>query len=176
MAFSPLFTVTQPLGSPSEITLTNSSTGSDVAITQLRVYFQKWDGSFLVEDGTTTDYEPWALADTSATFDVLPASEALKITVQWLDVSNNVLYDKVGYYGLTEDAEEFDYGLTQNVAANPLLINDNNFWRNKLKLRILIESGNNAITNVSDIYSAQQCYDMATEIQTNAEYLFNINS
>lgn len=176
MPFVPLFTVAQPLGSPSEITLTDSSTGSDGAITQRRVYFQKWNGEYLVEEGTSTEYEAWALADTSDTFDVLPASEALKITVQWLDVSNAVLYDKVGYYGLTEDAEEFDYGLTQNVASNPLLINDNNFWRNKLKLRILIESGNNAITNVSDIYSAQQCYDMATEIQGDAQYLFNINS
>lgn len=175
MPLVPLFTVTQPLGSPSEITLTDSSTGSNVAITQRRVYFQKWDGSFLVEDGTTTDYEAWALADTSATFDVLPASEALKVTVQWLDVSNAVLYDKIGYYGLTEDAEEFDYGLTQNVASNNQLINDNNFWRNKLKLRILIVSGNNAITNVSDIYSAQQCYDMATALQTDSEYTFNIN-
>lgn len=175
MPLVPLFNVSQTIGSPSEITLTDVSTGSDGSITQRRAYFQKWNGDFLVEDGTTTDYEPWALIDTSATFDLLPASEALKITVEWLDVSNAVVESKVVFYGLTEDAEDFDYGLTQNVASNNQLMNDNNFWRNKLKLRILIESGNNAITSVSDIYSAQQCYDMATELQSNSQYAFNIN-
>jgi len=100
----------------------------------------------------------------------------VRIVVEWLDVTNVVLYDKVGYYGLVQFNEEFDYGLTQNVAANPLLINDNSFWMNKLKLRVLIESGNNAIENVSDIYSAQQCYNMATDLRSSKQYLFNINS
>jgi hypothetical protein len=176
MSFSPLFSVTQPLGSPSEVTLTDSSTGSDNAITGRRVYLQRWDGTFLVVAGTSTQYNVWPKSTNPITFDLLPADEAVTIIVQWVDNSGNVLYDKVNYTGLTEFNEEFDYGLTQNVASNPLLINDNNFWMNKLKLRILIVSGNNAITNVGDIYSAQQCYDMATELRSSAQYKFNINS
>jgi len=176
MLIVPLFTVSQPVGSPSEVTITDTHTGTDVAITQRRVYISTWNGTFLVEEGTTTDYEPWALADSSITLDLLPYDEGVRIVVEWLDVTNVVLYDKVGYYGLVQFNEEFDYGLTQNVAANPLLINDNSFWMNKLKLRVLIESGNNAIENVSDIYSAQQCYNMATDLRSSKQYLFNINS
>jgi len=176
MPLVPLFTVTQPLGSPSDITLTDSSTGSDVLIVSRRVYFQTSAGTFLVETGTSTDYEAWALADTSATFDVLDKDYGLRITVEWLDTGGGILYDKVGYYGLTEYNEEFDYSRTQNVAANALLMNDNNFWNNKTKLRTLIDSGNNAITNVSDINAAQQCYDQATAMRLSAQYLFNINS
>jgi len=176
MPLVPLFTVTQSLGSPSDVILTDSSTGADAAITSRRVYFQTSAGTFLVEEGTSTDYEAWALVDTSATFDVLDKDYGLRILVQWLNVSNAVLYDKVGYYGLTEYNEEFDYSRTQNVAANALLMNDNNFWKNKTKLRTLIDSGNNAITNVSDINAAQQCYDQATTMRLNAQYLFNINS
>lgn len=176
MSFSPLFTVTQPLGTPSDVTLTDSSSGSDGNITQRRAYISTWNNTFLVEEGTSTQYEPWALVDTSIELDLLDKDYGVKVVIQWLDVSNNVLYDKVGYFGLTEFNEEFDYGLTQNVASNALLMNDNNFWNNKTKLRTLIESGNNAITNVSDIYAAQQCYDMATELRTNSQYYFNINS
>lgn len=176
MSFTPLFTVTQPLGTPSDVILTDSSSGSDGAIFVRRVYIQTWNGIFLVESGTSTQYEVWALVDTSITLDVLTQSTGAKIIVQWLDVSNNILYDKVGYFGLTEFSEEFDYSLTANVASNSVLMNDNNWWRNKTLLRTLIESGNNAITNVSDIYAAQQCYNKATELYANRQYLFNINS
>lgn len=176
MSFSPLFTVTQPLGSPSVVTLTDSSSGSDGSIAKRRAYIQMWNRTYLVVSGTTTDYNDWALADTSEDFDLLPYDIGARIVVQWLDSGNNVLYDKEGFYGLTEFNEEFDYSRTQNVASNSLLMNDNNFWNNKTKLRTLIESGNNAITNVSDIYSAQQCYDQATEIRNEVQYLFNINS
>lgn len=176
MAFVGLFTVTQPLGTPSDVTLTDTHTGADAAVIARRVYISTWDGTYLVEDSTTGDYEAWALADTSITLDVLDKDYGVRIVVQWMGVSGQILYDKVGYYGLTEFNEEFDYGLTQNVASNALLMNDNNFWNNKTKLRTLIESGNNAITNVSDIYAAQQCYDMATKLRTNSQYYFNINS
>lgn len=176
MPLTPLFSVTQPVGNPTDVTISDISSGVDSDITQRRVYISTWNGTFLVEEGTTTDYEPWALADSSITLDLLPYDEGVRIVVEWLDVTNVVLYDKVGYYGLVQFNEEFDYGLTQNVAANPLLINDNSFWMNKLKLRILIESGNNAIENVSDIYSAQQCYNLATELRNESQYYFNINS
>jgi hypothetical protein len=41
--------------------------------------------------------------------------------------------------------ETFDYGLTTMLSANPLLINDNSFWGNKVKLREAIDSGNQAL-------------------------------
>jgi len=173
LALTPAFSVSQTVGDESVITITDDSTGSDVAITQRRVYLQKSDGTYLVPDGTTTDYVEWDWADASVDIDCLDKDYALFITVQWLDVTDVVLYDTDGTYGLTSYNEDFDYGLTTVLAANPLLINDNSFKQNKSNLRLFIDSGDLAITRSSDIISAQLCYDQATTIRLNSEYYFN---
>jgi hypothetical protein len=59
------------------------------------------------------------------------------------------------------------------LAANPLLVNDNSFWRQKTNLRLFIDSGNQAIVQSSDIASAQLCYDLETNLMLNSEYYFN---
>jgi len=111
------------------------------------------------------------------TFDVLGSSDkACRVVVEWVDTNGGVLYDSTQYLGFTLFNETEDYSQTQLMAANPLLINDNNFWKNKQLLRTLIDSGNNAIEFASDLYNAQLCYDKATDIRNNAQYLFNANS
>ena len=173
------FSASQTPGVPGTILLIDTSTGTDVVVTQRRVYIQTAAGDYLVEEGTTTEYESWVdfPSTTELTLtDILTKDFACRVVVQWLDVSNTVLYDKTLYYGFTCYNEDFDYQLTQTVAGNPLLISDNNFWGNKSTLRGYIDSGNNAITRNSDISAAQQCYDLATNMRTNSQYFFNINS
>ena len=173
------FSAAQTPGVPGTILLTDTSTGTDVAVTQRRVYIQTAAGDYLVEEGVTTEYSPWLdfPSTTELTLtDILTKDFACRVVVQWLDVSNTVLYDKTLYYGFTCYNEDFDYQLTQTVAGNPLLISDNNFWGNKSRLRGFIDSGNNAITRNSDITAAQICYDLATAMNTDSQYLFNINS
>ena len=173
------FSAAQTPGVPGTILLTDTSTGTDVAVTQRRVYIQTAAGDYLVEEGVTTEYSPWLdfPSTTELTLtDILTKDFACRVVVQWLDVSNTVLYDKTLYYGFTCYNEDFDYELTQTVAGNPLLISDNNFWGNKSTLRGYIDSGNNAITRNSDTAAAQQCYELATNMRTNSQYFFNINS
>ena len=173
------FSAAQTPGVPGTILLTDTSTGTDVAVTQRRVYIQTAAGDYLVEEGTTTEYEAWGdfPSTTELTLtDILDKDYGVRVVVQWLDVSNTVLYDKTLYYGFTCYNEDFDYELTQTVAGNPLLISDNNFWGNKSTLRGYIDSGNNAITRNSDTAAAQQCYDLATNMRTSSQYFFNINS
>jgi len=170
------FTATQTIGEESVVTITAVVTGTDVAVTQRRVYLQTASGEFLVPSGTTTDYVQWSISAGSIDIDCLDKDYGLRIVVEWLNVSNVVLYDSEQYVGLTLYNETFDYQTTQLMAANPLLINDNNFWPNKSKLRTLIDAGNNAISFASDLYNAQLCYDAATDLRTNAQYLFNGNS
>jgi hypothetical protein len=178
MPLSPNFSTSQTSGAPESINFIDTSTGSDVAVVTRRIYMQKSDGTFLVETGTSTEYEVWSgfPGTTTITLDVLEQAEGLTITVQWLDVSNAVLYDKALVYGFPLFLEEFDYGLTQLMAANPLLINDNNFFNNKSLLRTLLDSGNQAIEQASDTYNAQLCYDQGTELMTSSQYYFNGNS
>ena len=170
------FTATQDAGELSDIILTDTSTGSDVAITGRAVFLIKADGTYLVPAGTSTQYILWPLADTSITLDVLTKDLALTAVVQWLDVSSNVLYDVTALYGFTLYNETADYQFTQELSGNPILISDNNFWPNKSKFRCLIDSGNQAVSLASDIFGAQVCYDLATAIRLNSQYLFNTNS
>lgn len=176
MAFVANFSAAQTLGEESIITLTDDSTGVDATITQRRVYLRKSDGTFLVPENVSTEYVVWAWADSTVDIDCLTQDMALQVTVQWLNVSNVVLYDKALVYGFTLYNETFDYGLTQVLAGNPLLFNDNSFWKNKSDLRTFLDSGDQAISLASDLYNAQVCYNQATALRLSSQYFFNENS
>ena len=176
MALVPNFTITQSVGSPNNLVFVDSSTGSDGTITSRRIYIRQADGTNLVVEGTTTDYEVWAYSASSITLDILTTDISALVTVEWLDVSNVVLYTKAVNYGFTGYNEDFDYTLTQMIASNPLNIADNDFFGFKSQLRTYIDSGDNAISRASDIYAAQLCYTKANELRTNSVYYFNINS
>ena len=176
MSFLPNFTITQSVGSPNNLVFTDSSTGVDATITKRRIYIKQADGTFLVLTGTTTDYEIWTYSASSITLDILTTDISALVTVEWLNVSNVVLYTKSANYGFTGYNEDFDYTLTQMIASNPLNITDNDFFGFKSQLRTYIDSGDNAISRASDIYAAQLCYTKANELRTNSVYYFNINS
>lgn len=176
MPLSPNFSTSQTVGAPQSINFIDTSTGSDGAITARRIYMQTSSGSFLVEQGTSTDYEVWPLADVSITLDVLSKDYALLITVEWVDNTGDVLYSKQSLTSFTLFNETFDYQLTQVLSGNPVRINDNNFFSQKSQLRECIDSGNQAILLASDIEGAQQCYDRGTGIRLKSQYYFNINS
>jgi hypothetical protein len=173
---TPNFSAAQPLGTPAIIQVTDTSTGSDGAVTQRRVYLRDSAGNNVLPEGTSTDYVQWAYADTSIDIDCLTKDYALKLTVQWLNVSNVVLYDKEQILGFTSFNEDFAYSLTQMLTANPLRVNDSGFLQNFSNLRNYIDSGNQALERQSDMFSAQRCYDAGTKIRTKSGYLFNIVS
>lgn len=172
---TPEFSITQPVGEPSVVTLTDDSTSPDPSITTRRVYFQKSDGEYLTSEGNANDYEDWPIADLEKEFDLLDKDYALTIIVQWM-IGSTATYSKTHDTGLTSFNEEFDYGLTQKLSGNPLLVDDNRFFLNKSNLRTEIDSGNQAILRAGDMAGAQQCYDRATAIRLNSSSLFNIFS
>lgn len=176
MAIVPNFSVAQPVGEPENVVLVDTSTGSDGAITQRRVYFRTSTGAFLVPSGTSTDYVQWVYSDATLTSNILTADAALDILVQWLDVNNVVLYTSDQIIGFTSYNEDFDYGLTQQLVANPRNIQDDDFFKTKSELRTFIDSGDQAIERASDIVGAQQCYSAATTLRTQSQYYFNINA
>ena len=165
------FSVSQPVGESNVITLTDTSTGTDGRITNRHIYLRKSDGTYLtLDDGN--DYIDWDYADESIDVDILDKDYALCITVYWM-INAESEYNATGFYGLTSYNEEFDYQLTDILALNPLLVNDNYFIKHKTDLRTFIDSGDNAISRNQDISSAQICYDKATELRLNSQYYFN---
>lgn len=167
MPIVPNFTISQTSGNESIVVLVDTSTGSDGSITQRRVYLRKIDGSFLVPEGTSTEYIQWSYASSNISIDALDKDYALSIVVQWLNVSNVVLYDKTINAGLTMYNETWDYGRTQMLSGNPLLINDDGFFERKSLMRTFIDDGNQAITFAADMFAAQQCYDLGTNLRIN---------
>jgi hypothetical protein len=172
MSLTPNFTASQSSGTPSIITLTDTSTGSDVTIAKRRVYLLQANGTFLVPAGTTTDYINWNLADTSIALNVLSQDSALSITVQWLTAGNAIVTSKTTSFAFTAYNETFYYGLTESQVANANLSASTNWYQTKLILRVEIDSANQAITFASDIYSAQAALNRATFISTNQALFF----
>ncbi len=172
MSLTPNFTASQSSGTPSIITLTDTSTGSDVTIAKRRVYLLQANGTFLVPAGTTTDYIDWNLAQASIDLNVLSQDSALSITVQWLTSGNVVVTSKTTSFAFTAYNETFYYGLTESQVANSNLTASTNWYQTKLILRVEIDSADQAITFASDIYSAQAALNRATFISTNQALFF----
>ena len=172
MPFVPNFTASQYSGTPSVITLTDTSTGSDVTIASRRVYLLQANGTFLVPAGTTTDYIVWDLVDTSIDLDVLSQDSALSITVQWMSGIQTVVTSKTISFAFTAYNETFYYGLTESQVANSNLSASTNWYQSKLVLRVELDSADQSITFASDIYSAQAALNRATYISTNQAYFF----
>lgn len=175
MPLVPNFSTSQTAGSPSVINIQDTSTGSDGAVTQRRVYLVDWQGNYVVPSGTTTSYVQWPLAQTSISIDCLSEDMALSITVEWLNVSNVALYNKTEMVGFTLYNESFYYSLTQAQAAASTpttILQDTTFLKNKSNLRLFIDSGDQAVTLASDIVSAQQCYNLASNLTNNQDFYF----
>jgi len=172
MPLVPNFTASQTSGTPSVITLTDTSTGSDVTIASRRVYLLQSNGTFLVPAGTTTDYIVWDLVDTSINLDVLSQDTALSITVQWMSGIQTVVTSKTISFAFTAYNETFYYGLTESQVANANLTASSWWYQNKLILKVEIDSAIQAITFASDIYSAQAALNRATYISTNSSIFF----
>jgi len=173
MAYSvATFSAAQTIGLPSIVTLTDEHVGTDAAVTQRRAFLQTAAGTYLVPDGTTTDYVQWALASASISIDALPQDYALNITVQWLNVTNDVLYTKTILYDFTMYSETFYYGLTQNQSSYPTIVNDTNYYTNKMILRCSIDEANQAVTYGSDIFSSQSALDRAAYMIANQSNYF----
>lgn len=172
MALTPNFTASQYSGTPNIITLTDTSTGSDVTITKRRVYLLQANGTFLVPQGTTTTYIDWSLAQTSIDLDVLSQDSALSITVQWLTSANAVVTSKTISFAFTAYNETFFYGLNQNLVGNSNLSASTDWFQYMSDLQLQIDSAQQAITFASDIYTAQAALNRATYISTNSQYFF----
>lgn len=174
---TPDFSTSQILGVPTDISFIDTSTDFDTDLSYRRIYLYTSGGTTLVQDGTETAYEEWSIDSNSITLNVLSKDYALYVLVEWwYDGDADPAFTKYYYLGFTLYNETFDYQLTQVLAGNPLVINDNNFFKNKMDLRINIDSGNQAVTFASDLDAAQLCYDRATNLRLNSPYFFNSNS
>lgn len=172
MSFVPNFTASQSSGTPNIITLEDVSTGSDVTIAKRRIYLLQANGTFLVPNGTTTDYINWDLAQSSINLDVLSQDSALSITVQWLTSGDAVVTSKTISFAFVAYNENFYYSLCQMLVGNSNLSASQDWFQWQLDLRVQLDSAEFAIQYASDIFTAQAALNRATYISTNSGYFF----
>lgn len=169
MSFVPNFTASESLASPSQITLTDTSTGADAGITARLIYCRLADGTYLVQDGTTTDYEVWPLGDTSITLDILDKSQAVEISVKYL-TGSTIGYTKTILWGFDLYDYVFAFEKIQVLTSKPKLIDNPNFLLSMMKLNVNLFCEETAIEIGDDIYSAQAALDRNYQIISNLQY------
>lgn len=158
MPFTPNFSASESLASPSQITITDSSTGSDGTITARLIYSRLADGTYLVQEGTTTDYEVWPLGDTSITLEILDKSQAVEITVKYF-AGSTIAYTKTILWGFDLYDYIFAFEKVQVLTSKPKLIDNPNFLLGMMKLDVNLFCEETAIEIGDDIYSAQAALD-----------------
>lgn len=171
MPLVPDFSASQSLGELNILSLEDISTGSDVSITRRLVYIQSFDGSYLVPEGTTTDYIVWAIEDSTIDIDVLNKDYSLLVTVVWVHISTP-LYTKIILFSFTGYTETFELARTRDIASNQKLINSANYWYNYSKLRTLIDNAEQAVALGNDQTASQINLDLAYQIIQNLNYFY----
>lgn len=179
MAITVSFTTSQVVGAPSQIVLVDTSTGSDVTAVGRRVYLVDAQGRYWTSSGssTTSAYTNFPLASgSSITITALDEDMALNVTLSYVNSGGSVVATGTTLVGFTLYNETFYYSLTQAQAQQnmppPVILQDSNYYTNKMILRVNIDSGNQAISLGSDITSAQNCYSMATYMVSKEDEYF----
>jgi hypothetical protein len=167
MPLVPSFTIAQT-SNAAQLVLTDTSTGSDGAVTVRQILLYNSAGNLMVPAIA------WPIADASITISPLTADIALNIQVNWNNSGGTALYTKSQLFAATQYAEQFFYSLTQQQAAttNLNILNDFPYFENKSKLRTLIDSAVQAISVGVDIFSSQFCISIYQQMLNNPNLYF----
>lgn len=162
------FKCTQAMGNLKTITIEDTSTGLDFTLTTYRVYLRKYDGTYLVPEGTTTNYISVSYPDNSP-FDipnVLDKDYALDIRIDWME-GNTIKYTKTILNLFKGYSDTFLLNLTRFQTSNQKLVNSQNYFENKSKLRTLVDDAIQAVVLANDQTAAQVCLDAAKNLTDN---------
>lgn len=172
MSFTPNFSTSQPSGTLTSLTITDTSTGSDPALTGRLIYIRKYDGNYLVPTGYTTTFIYWPIASSSLTItDILDKDYCVDITVYWYTGSTQT-YSKTILTLFTGYADLLLRQLTQALAGNLIMSKAANFWNNKNKLRVLLDDAAQAVSLLNDQTIGQFCLDEAKKLVDNVSTFF----
>jgi hypothetical protein len=168
------FTVSQTLGLPNKITLTDTSTGTDVAVVSRRVTFTDKDGKTYVQSGTATTYEVWGgfPGTTTISLDVLDRDRALYVRVEWVNSGGTVLYTSTLLRQLPLYAKTYYLNLIKAMQAVEKLKDSANFYYHLINLETSLKQASDAVDLLNDIHSAQAALNRAKKLIDNPSYFF----
>lgn len=167
MSFNPSIVISATLD-PSIISVEDTSTGSDVAITDRKIYVYQANNN--LQGASPYDFP--LSAGTSITINPLDKDYAITVVVNWTDVGGTVLYTANAIGAFVQYALLFLQQLTQTQESNPQIINDQNFMGNKFLVFTEVQSALNAITNGQSVQSAQQAITRYQKLLNSSSYYF----
>ena len=150
MSLTPSFTIT-PTASPSSFVITDTSTGSDVAISDRVLIIYKVDNSVF---GT---YDFPLSSGSSITINALTSDLAADLQLNWNNSSGIPLYTFSVIWAFVQYALLFLEQLTQFQISNPNIVNDTGWYNNKLSIFTEVQSALNAINTEQSLFAAQSC-------------------
>lgn len=171
MSLSPAFTVTQSSISPQNVTLTNTSTGSDPSITAIRVYVSDAYGNYLSGNGTI-NYTTWSYSDSTITLSILTQDTAANIRLDFVDIDGNVIATIDNNFPLSEFGKQFFYYLVQLQGLKPSVYWDADYVNSMCMFWLNVVGGDNAIDNGNDLAAAQNCYNREIYMMNNQDLYF----
>ncbi len=153
---------------PPVFTVNDTSTGSDVLITDRQILLNQVDNSPF--GGSPIDFP--LSAGLSLTLNPLTQDISLSITLNWLNAGGTILYSANAIFAFLGFTNLFLYRLTEAQGGNPAISQDTNYYTNKMKLFTEVQSALNAINTGNDVFAAQQCIDRAFLMTSNQSLYF----
>jgi hypothetical protein len=168
------FSASQSLAEPSQITLTDDTTGSDASITSRRIYILLANGNWLDENGDEQEsetYITWPYADSTTTLDILPGSTAASITVGWYAVTTRVYVDDDAFcFNLHDYLAALQ--ILQGNTSSPDQIQDTAYYNNLMQFIVNLFNEENAIEFGGDLFSSQGAMNRNQQFIDKEAYYF----
>lgn len=178
MAYTLNFTASQSATLSTLHLVDTSSGGTDGNLTYRRIYLYKTDGTTLVPSGTTTEYINWPIVLSSGigdTIDISVLTRDYSLTIYVITNSSSPIvgatYTKTAVFTATGNTSYGAYQILQNVAANPNVVNAQNYLSNLFLLNGEIANATLAQTWGSQ-FNAQAALDRGYQMLTNQSYYF----
>lgn len=155
---------------PTSFIITDNSTGSDPNLTSRNIYLYLADGSLL--GGSVIS---WPVGEGSIkTIALLNRDYCINIRVDWISSSplpSPSTYTLSNVYPFKGNEVEFVYGLLQQLAANPGLLNDTNWVDSLSSLQMFID-GSQTAGGFGDISNSQFQLDLGYSLIVNENNYF----
>jgi hypothetical protein len=177
MAFTGSFEVSQTSDVTSLVVTDTSSYSSEGqgTFSGRRIYLYKVDTTTLVPSGTTTTYIdfPFSAGASITITGVLNTDYSLSVNVVWLSNAPQPgsVYTATEVVTFLNYINDFLYGKVQQLAANPALVNDTNWYSSLTKIYNEKENAGQA-TLYDDQFAAQSAISRAFYLINNESMFF----
>lgn len=173
MAFAGNFSASQNSNN-SDVLFTDISVGSDVNLTDRRIYPYDSAGNLVLPVGVT-GYVDWPISagSTLTVANLLLKDKSLNITVVWISSApiGGSTYTATHLYGFTGYTQQFIYERVQDISANAAIINDEQYYSSLSNMYTEVSNVELAITYGS-IVNAQSALDRARNYMVNQNKYF----